>query len=271
MKALTCAAAHRRLQAYHDGELTIEQQIEVEAHLEWCDVCATDIAEMRMVRQALRSLAPARGAAHEPPSFHASVVSRIKVEKTVSWSAQIRDLFDDMPFVYAGLGAAGATVVFLAIMVSMMRFAEHMAPGSNQNPVVVDARMLMPRVLNDGFAPAASTKGEDETAFTLSAVVTREGRLVNLELHPENGQQPAAGSIEARAVAKMLGAISQARFEPARVGGFPIAVNMVWLVAHTTVRAAKLPSEESATTPVAPRRRAVVGAPRTPTPPAGVA
>ena len=34
---------------------------------------------------------------------------------------------------------------------------------------------------------------------------------------------------------------SSARFEPARVDGLPVAVNMVLLVAHTTVRAAKDP------------------------------
>ena len=258
MKALTCTAAHRRLQAYHDGELSVEQQIEVDAHLEWCDVCAVEMSDLRMVRQTLRAIAPGRGAVGEDGhNFHASVVGRLTVENTVSWSAQVHDLFDDMHFVYAGLGAAVATVAFLMAMVSMMRFAEHVAPGFNRNPVVVDARMLMPRVLNDGFAtPAASGRGDDETAFTLSAVVTREGRLVNLELYSEVGHEPAVGSSEARAVAKMLGAISQARFEPARVGGLPVAVNMVWLVAHTTVRAAKLPSEDSPVAPTLPRRQA---------------
>jgi len=59
---------------------------------------------------------------------------------------------------------------------------------------------------------------------------------VNLEVHPENGQTPAAGSSQARAVQTMIGAMSQARFEPARVAGLPIAVNMVWLMTHTTVR-----------------------------------
>ena len=99
--------------------------------------------------------------------------------------------------------------------------------------------MLMPRVLDQG--PGLDRRprtGEQTTTrhLRLSAVVTREGRLVNLELHPEGGQTPAAGSSEARAVQSMLGAMAQARFEPARVAGLPIAVNMVWLVTHTTVR-----------------------------------
>jgi len=34
-----------------------------------------------------------------------------------------------------------------------------------------------------------------------------------------------------------MDAVSRARFEPAQVAGLPVAVNMVWLVARTTVRA----------------------------------
>jgi hypothetical protein len=34
---------------------------------------------------------------------------------------------------------------------------------------------------------------------------------------------------------EVLEAASQARFEPARAGGAPVAVNVVWLLAHTTV------------------------------------
>jgi hypothetical protein len=33
--------------------------------------------------------------------------------------------------------------------------------------------------------------------------------------------------------------VSDARFEPARVDGLPVAVNMIWLVTNTTVRASE--------------------------------
>ncbi len=118
----------------------------------------------------------------------------------MSSSVRLRALFEDMHFVYAGLGAAAATVSCIAIMLSMMHFAALTNPGFNQNPVVVDARMLMPRVLDQAFDDRRRRRASDDAAFTLSAVVTREGRLVNLELHPEDGQTPAAGSSEARAV-----------------------------------------------------------------------
>jgi hypothetical protein len=48
------------------------------------------------------------------------------------------------------------------------------------------------------------------------------------------------GTSGARAVDGLVDAMRRARFEPARfdglLDGLPVAVNMVWLVAHTTVR-----------------------------------
>jgi len=248
MKVLSCTSARRRLQAYHDDELSVGQQIEVDAHLEACDECAAVLEELDLLRSALRAATPGRRSltAEEHAGFHASVVNRVGAEQRMSVSVRLRSMFEDMHFVYAGLGAAGATVSCIAIMLSMMNFAALTNPGFNQNPVVVDASMLvnawpaavtpnpMPGVLDQGFD--GRSEAADDGAFTLSAVVTREGRLVNLEVHPENGQTPAAGSSQARAVQTMLGAMSQARFEPARVAGLPIAVNMVWLMTHTTVR-----------------------------------
>jgi hypothetical protein len=245
MKVLTCTAARRRLQAYHDGELSYGEQIDVDAHLEWCDRCGEVLAELQSVRSLLRAALPVqtRVSPSDHDSLNAMVLSRIRAERTLSWSARVRGMFEDMHFVYAGLGAGTATVACVMIMLSMMRFAttSERSPGSNQNPVVVDARMLWPRPVDQVLMTAGSKEG-DEGAFTLSAVVTREGRVVNLELHSETGKPLGKDSVEARALAGLLGSVARARFEPARVSGLPVAVNMVWVVAHTTVRAAKLPA-----------------------------
>lgn len=252
MKVLSCAAARRRLEAYHDDELPIGRRIEMDAHLEWCDECASALEDFRMVRSVVRRLAPGRVplSTEERGGFQASVVNRVGAEQTMSLPVRFRAMFEDMHFVYAGLGAVGATVSCITIMLSMMNFAALTSPGFNQNPVVVDARMLMPlpsRMLEQGVKVAATATdpaNEDDAAFTLSAVVTREGRLMNLEYHSEDGQKPVAGSTQAQAVQSMLGAMSQTRFEPTRVAGLPIAVNMFWLVTHTTVRGAKLPIDD---------------------------
>jgi hypothetical protein len=53
---------------------------------------------------------------------------------------------------------------------------------------------------------------------------------------------------EAKAAEDLIEIVSRTRFEPASVvhgvldmAGLPVAVNMVWIVAHTTVRATKAP------------------------------
>lgn len=272
MRVLTCAATRRRLQAYHDQELPISEQIDVSAHLEWCDRCAESLTELRALRSVLRTAAPGRAALthDEAVSLQAMVVNRARAEQTVSWPVRLREMFDDMHMVYAGLGASAATVACVMIMLSMMRFAtSERSLGSNQNPVVVDAAsMLMPRALDSNLLSIAGTRGEDEAVFTLSAVVTREGRVVNLELHAPNDDVVKAGSSEAIAMKSVIDAISLARFEPAKVSGLPVAVNMVWLVAHTTVRASKSPVIDLPTVPVARKRRVdlQLGTPAAPRP-----
>lgn len=244
MTPLTCRAARGRLQAYHDGELPVSDQIAIGAHLEWCDACAGLLAELRRVGDALRLSAAAHGrlSPEHAASFHAAVVSRAKAEHDASFVARVRGLCGDLHLVCAGLGAAVAAVVCVVVVLGMMRFATSerpdslaaivnllASPGSNENPVMIDDRILMPRSLDGAFATGAST-AERDAVFTLAAVVTREGRIENLELLHANGD-------DAKLVERLLDAVSRARFEPALFGGSPIAVNMVWLVAHTTVRA----------------------------------
>jgi hypothetical protein len=262
MKVLICAETRPLLEEYHDDELPVGDQIAVRAHLEWCDECSQIFSELRLMGGFVRVMSPGQALRDQEDrvTFQAGVISRARAEERQSWSARTRDVLDDQHVVYAGIGAAAATVVCVLILLSMMRFAtrerpdslaaivsllaspkvvavDENAPGTNKNPVVVDARMLMPRALDQLFLSAASAS--DETAFTLSAIVTREGRVVNLEWHSPSGRTPKRGSREAEAVDTLLSTASVARFEPARVAGLPVAVNMVWLVANTTVRAPK--------------------------------
>lgn len=273
MKVLACPATRRLLHAFHDEELPISDQIAVGAHLEWCESCASAFADLRRLREALRALTPGREAlSHEEEiSLQATVVNRIKAERSTSWTVEIREMFEDMHLVYAAGGAVLAAVVCVVVMFSIMQFAtgQHpdsfaamvrlaAPPGSNQNPVKVDGQVRMPRALDEPFASASSVSGD--TAFMLAAVVTREGTIANLELlTPATGRVATPGTDEAKAMAHLLGAVARARFEPARVAGLPVAVNMVWLVTQTTVRAS-LPLGLTGT-PAAKKRTASLTAP----------
>jgi hypothetical protein len=255
MKVLDCGATRRRLHAYHDEELPMDDQIDVSAHLEWCDDCAAALEDLRTLSSALRSAIPGRESLSndENSSFQATILSRINAENTVSFTAQVREMFEDRHLLYAGLGATAAACVCLLIMLAMMRFATTArpdslaamiqvlsSPGSNLNPVSpLQPGIQMPRPLDQVFSIATTTNAVTvggDSIIMVSAVVTREGTIDNLSL-----LEPGGGRIghvaQPKAVEDFMGAVSKARFAPAKVDGNPVAVNMVWMMAHTTVRA----------------------------------
>jgi hypothetical protein len=239
----------RRLHACHDHELAFADEIAVSAHLEWCPDCADALADIRLVRAAVRATAPGRTAlsSEEAASLQRAILSRAQAERKASFLARVEGMLDDLHVVYAGLGAAAAAVACMIVVLGMLRFATSVRPDSlaaivnmiaasrsNENPVAIDWRVRLPRVLDGAFS--AGNRYED-AVFTLAAIVTREGRIVNLELlHADSNQSTAD---EAKLVKGLLDAVSRARFEPARVAGLPVAVNMVWLVARTTVHGGK--------------------------------
>jgi hypothetical protein len=266
MRVLTCAAARRRLHAYHDEELSITDQIAVGAHLEWCDHCAAALDDLRQLRDTLRSAMPGRltlsGLSDEDElNLHATVISRMKAEEKQSFGVWVQNAFADMHLVYAGLSAMAAALACLVITLGMMRVATNErpdstaalvrmlgTPGSNLNPVSVSPRLRMPRALDEPIWVTPAVE-EADAHFTLSAVVTREGRIGNLEiLSPSGGRWVPNDGAEAKAAEDLIEIVSRTRFEPASVvhgvldmAGLPVAVNMVWIVAHTTVRATKAP------------------------------
>jgi hypothetical protein len=252
MKVLTCTATRRRLHAYYDKELPIADQIAVSAHVEWCDECAADLAELRRLSVVFRAASHARTALsrEEATSLQSSVVSRLKAEQTVSFVAQAREVFADMHFVYAGLGGTAAALVCVLITLAMMRFATTERPDTLATLVKVlgspaaslrpvpppQPRIQLPRPLN----PASFSNYSDpagDSLIMMAALVTREGTVTELALLNPGGGESTTRLGQSKAVEELLGAVSRARFEPGTVDGLPVAVNMVWVVEHTTVRA----------------------------------
>ncbi len=274
MRMLSCAETRRKLDAFHDEELPVSDQVSVGAHLDWCDDCASAFAELRFLRTALRAARPGRMALsrEEDARLLAAVVNRVKAERTVSFAAQVQDMFEDMHLVYAGIGAAAAAIVCVVIMLGMMRLADSdrlkslaamagvpRSHGLIPNPVPVAPRVMMPRLLEPRTLDQTFSTlptGAGDSVIMLAAVVTREGMITNLELLEPDGGRSAPGTNETKAFEDLLGAVSRARFERVwdntralgkKVGGRPVAVNMVWFVEHTTVRAVHTPAAKKRT------------------------
>ena len=191
MRTMTCTAARRRLQAFHDRELPTGDQIAIAGHLDVCRECAALLAEIDLVGGALRAMAPGRRmlTRDEAVGFHASVVNRVKAEREASFVARVRGMFDDMHLVYAGLGATAATMACVVIMLGMMRFASSArpdslaamvaclaTPGSNANAVAIDAAS---HARWTARFSAANETAEEETVFALADLLTHKASARN--------------------------------------------------------------------------------------------
>ncbi len=267
MSLRSCTAVRRHLQEFIDGEVSVDLQVRIEGHLRSCASCAGEVRDLQTIGEALRETATVLAGmtpTDELAGLPAGVVSRIKAENDQSIRGRVGRMFEDMHLLWAALGATAATTACLAIMVGMFYFAatherpDSLAgmisaaalpgapfPGSNANPLSLDGSMRVPRAFNDNVFATSGFDGEEDTVFTLAAVVTREGRIANLELvrsHQVDGVRPAA--VDQQEVLDLLDTISRARFQPAQSAGSPVAVNMVWLFAHLTVRG-KVPISDS--------------------------
>lgn len=250
MTLLTCAAVRRRLQAFYDRELPVREQIAIESHLYDCPPCARDLREVREIGDALR-LAAAPGPADDWTGLQPGVISRMRAEEHESWTARTSRAFDDLHLVWIALASTAATFICAATVLSMLHYASPergdsleaiirgiSAPseatrgaGTDLNPARLDRFVRAPSVPEDGVVYAAlynRPMDERDLMLAMSAVVTKEGRVSGLSLL--NDEQDASDVMD------IVNALSDSRLEPAQYGGSPVAVELVWLVAHTTVK-----------------------------------
>jgi hypothetical protein len=286
---LGCEHAREMLQAFVDDELSVDEQVSVESHLRWCRTCAAHVEDLRTIGESLRFGGPASLSAGDDRALavlHDAVISRVHAEREQSFTVQVSSWFDDLHLFWAGLGAITALLVCMFGTMSVLHAAADerpdslagviqalASPGSDRNPMRLDAFVSVPRALDDSqdverIRRSLNHIRADEAAFALSMVVTREGRIANYDLllSERDGARRFDTAAQGRDVASLLDAVSRAQFAPAqRVGGAPVAVNMVWLVARTTVKGSPRaivefrPAHEITPTPAAPAAKPADG------------
>lgn len=269
MTPLDCAATVRRLDAFHDRELPVADQIAVSAHLQFCGECAARASELRLLRSSLQAIAPGRAglSSEEAAGFSAAIVNRLKAERDASIFSRVRLMFDDMHLVYAGLGAAGATMVFVVVMLGMMRFATSERPDSLFGimnvmgmPLECDAVIVgtddVPGCrerLAERFQRANET-AEQDAVFTLDSLVIHQGRLASLDVLKAGGRRTSG---QAEVIEELLDAACRARVDMQTLSSSSNG-GMVRLVARETVRATKAPAIDLQL-PAALKKRAEAG------------
>lgn len=242
MHILPCRQVRADLQACHDGELPVELRVQIQNHLHECVACRLEAASLADLGDALRTMAgavPGRTMA-ETGIITGAVIERIRVEQQYSLLSQFRNLFDDMHLVWAGLGATLALLFCVFASAGVLQAASQersdslagiistIANGAN-DPVRLSGTSHENNVLLDTteFMPA----GED-AELMLSAFVTRDGRIQNVEVLEE---QVRTLQVKPEVVLAMIEAASRARFAPSQQAA-PWGVNVVWLVTSTTVK-----------------------------------
>lgn len=250
---MTCASVQRRLQGFHDRELPVRELIAVESHLADCPPCTKDLRALSLIGDALR-LAAAPPPADNWTGVQPGVISRMRAEDNESFAARTRRFIDDVHLVWIALASATATVVLAGSILSILATRpgrdDSMAavfavlgakPGSNLNPAPLDGRgldlgptpVLVPTVPREGvvFATLQNSPLPDDVVVPLSLNVTREGQVRGVEMLDRTGHQEILQTL--------IHEIGKGRLEPALYGGDPIAVSLVWLLTHTTVKPGK--------------------------------
>jgi hypothetical protein len=242
MHVLPCQQVRDDLAAYHDGELEMEAQVLIHGHLQECVACRLEAAALTDLGAALRTMAgsvPGRAPA-DTGLMTEAVLDRVRVERRFSLVTRVRESFEDMHLVWAGLGATVAVAFCVFASAGVLHAASQERPDSlagiintivsSSDPVrLVDSAYENKPLLDT----TASWPVGAENDLMLSAYVTRDGRIQNVELLEE---QVRALHVKPEVVLAMIEAAGRARFSPTQAGAYPGGVNVVWLVTSTTVK-----------------------------------
>ena len=251
MTLMTCSAVRRRLNAFYDRELPIQELIAIEGHVGTCPPCTRELRAISSIGDGLR-LAAAPGPADDWTGLQPGVISRMRAEDNQSLSARAHRFIDDVHLVWIGFASAAATLVLAGSIMAIFASAPGRVDslramfsvygakaGSNLNPASLDGRgldlgptpVLVPTVPQDGvvYATLLGAKvSEEDVMIPLSAKVTTEGFIENIEMLNSEASPTQIHDI--------VDALSRGRISPAHYGDSPVAVNLVWLLASTTVR-----------------------------------
>jgi hypothetical protein len=264
---LPCERARELLDDFVDDELSVADQVAVESHLRCCRVCLARVEDLRVIGASLRfgSEATQKGADRQALAGRvADALLRAQLERASAVTARARRLCQDMRLVLPALGATAALLLSVSGALAVLRVATEERPESlaamietlANNPLTPDAAVSfetparlgrpfenrfsggisLPRVIGDGTA-LERVREDNGAVLAVATVVNHEGRVTNYELLRSLAATPRRGQAPGQIEAAVLDAVRHSRFEPAQTPtGRPVAVNMVWVMIHQTVK-----------------------------------
>ena len=271
MRSLRCRTARHWLTEAHDAELPVARQVALDAHVDACVDCRRARHDLTAISIALREYATE----HRPDETDcAGVASRaldaVPPGPPLPLERRLREVIADGQRLCV-VGGAAASILVAGLFVAMaLSFSPPVHPhslagflqgsnslGSNANPLLgFETGVSLPHVSADTQAAAILIQPLPPLVLenlALSAVVTREGLLASVEVLRQHSVEPrtdalhegapgapaSSGVRKGATAAELQRALSRlasdVRFVPARAGGAPVAVNVVWLLERTTV------------------------------------
>jgi len=249
-----CETARALLDGFVDGELAVDDQVMVEAHLRWCTTCSARVEDMSIIGAAVRMgpVAVREASVLDNRTLAAlqdDVLSRVSAEHNQSFGVRLREMFEDMHLLWPALGACCAVLICLAGATTVLYAASEEHPDSlaalitsisdrsGQDPLMLDNTVVSPRAIDGG---AMLDVPDDEAVVTVATVVSSEGLISDFALLQSEREVVATRrdrTRHQRELADVLHQVKQSRFEPAyALTGRKVPVNMVWLIARITVK-----------------------------------
>jgi putative zinc finger protein len=250
MLNLTCEYVRSELSAFHDEELPVADRIAIASHLDSCPSCALEANDIIEMSESLRAVGRTEEVAWMPGlgRLQSDILQRLDAEENASFGSRFRRLFDDPGRASASVGVSVVASLCLAIWALVLaqgpaRDRESLKAVMNQPVRMFDIYLPedefeLPRVDSESVMPAAvinQDAGHDAVA-AFSVLITPDGQLTDLELLAEQTRGRHDPPATHEQLSALLNAAATARFEPARVAGSPVPLNVVWLVTHRTVR-----------------------------------
>ena len=251
MLTLSCEQVRAELSAYFDEELPVHERIAIADHLDACPSCALEADDLQAISGALQLTARGEEIAWMPglARLQSDILERRDAEEEASLTRTIHRLFDDPRRTSASLGAAFVASMCIAMGLMLLAQApvEHpeslkalLSQASGTGDIYLPQTTFeLPRAEVEAVMPAAVANrdaGDESVAF--AALVTADGNLADLEFLGDHAWSTGKAESDARGQrSELLNAAATARFQPARVSGSPVSLNVVWVVTHRTVRA----------------------------------
>ena len=296
-RSLRCRTARQWLTAAHDGELPVARQVALDAHLDACADCRRVRRDLGAITTALRGYATEhRPDEVDYAGVASSVLAHVPPGPRRPLERRLRAVFANGQRLCVVGGAVASMLVAGVFAAMALSFSPPVHPhslagflqgsnslGSNANPLLgFESGISLPHVSPNTQAAAMLIRPLPPLVLeelALAAVVTREGQLASVEVlrqqsagtRHEAVRVDAAGAREISTAAEgaapdaelqraLSRLASDVRFVPARAGGSPVAVNVVWLLERRTVLPRSPRTQSQSTAP---------GAPRSPGPPIG--